>query len=867
MFFAHRRVVPIAAILSMMAGCATGVPTGGDTPPPTTDASAEGAVPDAAEQPDAANQPEGSVDAATQDASGDVQEASVDALLADAEDGADGGCPDGWSGPECTDCATGYHLCGAACEPDGANDPATGCAKGCGDPCPATSHELALCSLGGQCETTCTTGYEGVACSTCSPGFEVCGADCVASCTDCPGSPYDCSGTCVASCRSDCSDATICGDSCVTSCAACTGKPASCATTNSCVSACSACSGQCVDCPPGQHACGAECHDDAIDDPAHGCKNTCDDLPCHEPANGTAVCVSGVCDITCNTAGGFQESQSGTECVCDTAHGFEEDPVLHVCVCPQGTKSCNQQCVDATDPLLGCAGAICSPCTLPAHAILTTCTGSGGTCSFVCDTANGYTYSSDGTSCVCPSGTVDTGSACVCPANTKACNGTCVSSTIPANGCSGTSCTACPQPAHAIATSCAGAGGTCAFTCDSANGYVVSGSSCVCPANMVDSGTKCVCATGFKDCSGTCVSTSAPQTGCSAASCTACSEPLHATASCSGVGTTCDFACDAAGHWVRSGSACVCDPAGYWVESGGQCVCDAAAHRVASGSQCVCDSAAHWIDSGGTCTCAPGYVESGGTCVSTCPGTINGSSCYWYVGSAATFDAAEAACAAQSGHLASVADSAENAFVNSLAGADFWFGLRDLASGSTSIYADDCTSNVWLNEAGGTWTGSNSVYDDVSPSCVSYDSTDDIVSLTVSTGTMFVFNTVRSDYDTVLALYTRATGSGYTGCVGSSLACDDDSAGSSRSLIARYLAPGSYVLVIDGYNGDYGSYVLDVRRFQFTDGTPHAWAAWSSQEPNNSGGSERCAEMVHSAGTWNDLSCSSSLPYVCERPM
>jgi len=40
----------------------------------------------------------------------------------------------------------------------------------------------------------------------------------------------------------------------------------------------------------------------------------------------------------------------------------------------------------------------------------------------------------------------------------------------------------------------------------------------------------------------------------------------------------------------------------------------------------------------------------------------------------ATFAAAEAACVANSGHLTSIADSAENTFVQGLASADFWFG-------------------------------------------------------------------------------------------------------------------------------------------------------------------------------------------------
>lgn len=86
-------------------------------------------------------------------------------------------------------------------------------------------------------------------------------------------------------------------------------------------------------------------------------------------------------------------------------------------------------------------------------------------------------------------------------------------------------------------------------------------------------------------------------------------------------------------------------------------------------------------------------------------------------------------------------------------------------------------------------------------------------------------------------------------------------------MIVRHLAAGDYTVIMDGYVGSSGSYVLDVRRFDFVDGTAHGWANWASEEPNNSGGSEDCTEVDVLSGTWNDRNCVTSHPFVCERPM
>ena len=40
---------------------------------------------------------------------------------------------------------------------------------------------------------------------------------------------------------------------------------------------------------------------------------------------------------------------------------------------------------------------------------------------------------------------------------------------------------------------------------------------------------------------------------------------------------------------------------------------------------------------------------------------------------------------------------------------------------------------------------------------------------------------------------------------------------------------------------------------------------WAAGEPNNENNNEACASMHRTNGRWNDIPCSTSLPYVCER--
>ena len=59
-------------------------------------------------------------------------------------------------------------------------------------------------------------------------------------------------------------------------------------------------------------------------------------------------------------------------------------------------------------------------------------------------------------------------------------------------------------------------------------------------------------------------------------------------------------------------------------------------------------------------------------------------------------------------------------------------------------------------------------------------------------------------------------------------------------------------------------------RFEWSDGSPFYLTAWWVREPNNKGsrGQEDCVHLKTSRyrRTWNDLSCSFKLPFICKIP-
>jgi hypothetical protein len=249
----------MAACLAV--GCATGANVGnvdaGGSPDPTDATSAHDVVTGGDGGTPFVDAGFPAVDAAKETGPGPGDGATADGGLTDASDGGDdagldGGnpamdsstCPAGMTGPGCTACASGFHLCGATCTADETNDPSVGCSQSCGGgACAAMGEEVASCSTAGQCTYACPTG-------TLSCGSGVCAACCTDG--DCSGSTPDCvSGTCQAAgcappsaeCSGVCTDLSTnancgsCGTDCPTSaeCIASTllGFPVGCACADS----------------------------------------------------------------------------------------------------------------------------------------------------------------------------------------------------------------------------------------------------------------------------------------------------------------------------------------------------------------------------------------------------------------------------------------------------------------------------------------------------------------------------------------------------------------------------------------------------------------------------------------------------------
>jgi hypothetical protein len=354
-------------------------------------------------------------------------------------------------------------------------------------------------------------------------------------------------------------------------------------------------------------------------------------------------------------------------------------------------------------------------------------------------------------------------------------------------------------------------------------------------------------------------------------------------------GTTVDeYQCSATGCYATpqgrtvgqhcSGGACVTDTGVPWTDLESACLADEVCLANSSDAWCdVCDAlpadycsggnAYHYTGtgscSGGSCaytptmeTCASGCTN--GVC-NTCPGSIwaSNSHCYWYVSTGATWDAAEAACAAQGGHLVSITSSAENDFARGVAPGDFWIGLRDYATASSaSGNCDDCTENCVASAQRYTFDTCDG-YDDQVFTCGGDGWFDFQFKYTPPATQYYVLSSPTAGRFLALSNYINSHGSTMACYGGTDYACGNP--------LIYSLASGTPILIhVDG-TSTCGATTIDVRRFVFTDGAGHTWHNWSSGEPNNSGDTEDCGEVYDATGVWNDLPCSSSLPYVCER--
>lgn len=107
-----------------------------------------------------------------------------------AQPGKDGsaGCPTGRTGPSCSSCAAGFHMCANDCVQDNANVPEKGCAQGCGAACQSPAHSSAKCAAEGKCDFVCDATFDKTdAGCECPMGQIACQTGCAQCCqnTDC----------------------------------------------------------------------------------------------------------------------------------------------------------------------------------------------------------------------------------------------------------------------------------------------------------------------------------------------------------------------------------------------------------------------------------------------------------------------------------------------------------------------------------------------------------------------------------------------------------------------------------------------------------------------------------------------------------
>ncbi|MBL8604802.1 MAG: hypothetical protein JNK72_22940 [Myxococcales bacterium] len=425
-------------------------------------------------------------------------------------------------------CANGS--CSARCAM-----PFADCNGEAGDGCEANLNENVLhCgSCGNRCSIPNATGVcqmGACAIGACNDGFADCNMNPADGCeTNLNASVASC-GRCGNACRTPnaspaCRNGTCAIGACNPGFADCNGNPADgCETVvNSDIANCGRCGNVCPRpsngspiCTNGTCGIGA-CASGTADcdmNSANGCETTISNnlnncgacgRMCPTPANGSAVCVGGVCSLgTCNT--GF------VDCDLNAANGCEVNVTTDVNNC----GGCGRRCVAPTGGSVTCsAGACIQACPSGQLNCNGVCRASGSCTSAGtggCQTTGSLSCS--GTTTVCSAtprtsgacttpvnGVCGSGGVCACAAGQTNCSGTCRAlATDNANcGACGSVCTA---PAGGSATC---TGGTCVITCPA--GQTNCGGTC---RNLTADNANCgacgrACATNQACVAGVCV--------------------------------------------------------------------------------------------------------------------------------------------------------------------------------------------------------------------------------------------------------------------------------------------------------------------------------------------------------------------------
>ncbi|MEZ4391859.1 MAG: hypothetical protein R3A48_12245 [Polyangiales bacterium] len=768
-----------------------------------------------------------------------------------ADDATEAGALD--AGPRCTrddECAGGVcdlasGRCGACspaddrCAPGFVCDAALlACARGCsGDEdctapttCDTATRRCTGCVKDNDCAlgTLCREGVCVAGCTEargCGVGLACCGGACVDPQADrghcgacgvaCAAGAACCGGACVDTAGS----AEHCGQ-CGRSCSAANGV-ASCAAGACAVASCNAGFGDC----DGDAANGCEVDLSGSSEHCGACRNTC-----ATGANAAGRCEAGLCRASCNAGFG--------DCDGDAANGCE----VELASSPAHCGACGSAC-----PARANAVAVCSMGQCGA-----TCVAGRGDCDG--DAANGCEVDLNADPAQC--GTC--GAACrVANATASCAAGVCgIASCLPGFAdCDGDAANGCEQDIGADSTNCGGCGRRCGVGTACQGGLCVSlcgagttfctdrcarlsddpshcgacGNACPGGSNASPNcaGGRCalLCATGYGDCNGS------PGDGCEASlrdrvdHCGACGarcDRANATSVCSngacrvGACATGFATCDGVDengcetnltadvqNCGACGRRCSLANAGATCDSGvcavGSCSPGFANCNGVASDGCEINTASDNFNCGACgVSCAPGTACSGGSCRSTCaPGTT------YCSGGCVDLQTNSNHCNG-CGRVCPAGQSC-------VGGACTQPGpANDLCGGATTV---PMSSTQW------TTTGSNAgAAGNLAAPCGFNVGTDVWFRFTIPgpSRELVYADTFGSSFDTVL-FFASSCGAALSGSTTSGDAlCNDDSGsvgcvGGLQSQVTALLNPGTYYLVLGGYNGASGSYSL---RFQ-----------------------------------------------------
>lgn len=259
--------------------------------------------------------------------------------------------------------------------------------------------------------------------------------------------------------------------------------------------------------------------------------------------------------------------------------------------------------------------------------------------------------------------------------------------------------------------------------------------------------------------------------------------------------------------------------------------------------------------------CADNHVWDGSSCLACASGwelmNLGTPRCIKAFTDTRTADSARAQCMTfNTGRLVTIRNASENEFVRSKLGANSWIGLMFYYGRSVNPTVNNSSATpIWLGNYGGVAVGDTGS----SPSGNRFH----YLKFTTKEAALYSASLWGMSDDLDLYLYDA-------NC--SSVITKSETYG-DELLFATLSANTTYCVRI-GYSGYSSAYIVAVNYAAREEEQYKDWVSngidmplynyhnWNSGEPNND--DELCTQM-YTTGFWNDLDCSDSLQYVCER--